>query len=121
MRYLDQEPLDGVEAQTKENETIRARTYLAPFSYIEVWVVDGKTLEVLDRQQAFDHQKLAEKVTMPRLDASKLDAQQYLAYRIAGLIEFSIGEAVRRSEVISKHPQVEVGDIKEVPPDDVRK
>ena len=35
---------DGVEAMTSDDKIIRARTYIAPFSYIDVWVLDAKTL-----------------------------------------------------------------------------
>ncbi len=53
-RALDPEPPDGVDAATSEDEAIKARTYLAPFSYIAVWILDPKSLEVLDKQQGFD-------------------------------------------------------------------
>ncbi len=60
-RELTPEPLDGVDAVTRDDENIKARTFLAPFSYIAVWVLDPKTLAVLDKQQGFDNQKLAER------------------------------------------------------------
>ena len=121
-RFLDGEPPDGVEATTSEDKTIRARTYLAPFSYITVWVLDPKTLVVLDKQQEFDNLKLAEPRYKPRLDVSEADTQKYLAARIAQLVEASIGEAVMRSEVNGKHGEAEVGDVKVVtPPDDAKK
>jgi hypothetical protein len=120
--FLDAEPPDGVEAITSENKTIKARTYLAPFSYITVWVLDPKTLAVLDKQQAFDNLKLAEPRYKPRLDVTETDFQKYIATRIAQLVEASIGEAVMRSEINGKHGEVEVGDVKVVtPPDDARK
>jgi hypothetical protein len=117
-RALDSEPPDGVEAVTSEDKAIKARTYFAPFSFITVWILNPKTLMVLDKQQGFDHQKLAEPRDKPPLDLSKNDAQKYVAARIASLIEASVGEAVRRSEVNGKHGEVEVGDVKEVTPAD---
>ena len=121
-RFLDAEPPDGVEAMTSEDKTIKTRTYLAPFSYITVWVLDPKTLVVLDKQQEFDNQKLAEPAYKPRLDLSKSDTQRYLGGRIASLIELSIGGAVMRSEAIGERGEVEVGDVKPVgTPDDAKK
>jgi hypothetical protein len=104
-----------------EDKTIKARTFLAPFSYIEVWVLDPKTLAVLDKQQSFDSQKLAEPSYKLPLDLSTADAQKYLASRFISLVELSIGEAVMHSEINSRHGKVEVGPVREVDPDDVRK
>lgn len=108
---------DGVEALTSNDQIIRARTYIAPFSYIKVWILDPKTLAVLDKQQGFDSQKLADPTYKP-LDLTKSATQQYVAGRIASLIELSVGEAVMRSEVAIKRGIVETGEIKEVRPDD---
>lgn len=119
--YLDQEPPDGVEALTTDDKTIKARTYLAPFSYISVWVLDPETLAVLDKQQGFDSQKLAEPAYKPPLDADKSDTQSYLATRISSLIQFSIGEAVKRSEVVLRRGVVEVSEPKLVDPDGAAK
>src|SRR5215471_8519127 len=92
------EPPDGVDAVTSEDKAIKARTFLAPFSYIEVWVVDPKTLAVLDQQRSLSSQKLAEPVGKPR-DFDNGTGQKYLAMRIANIIELSITEAVDRSEI----------------------
>jgi hypothetical protein len=121
VRFLDQEPSDGVDAVTSEGKSIKARTYLAPYSYITVWILDPKTLAVLDKQQGFDNQKLAEPVYKAPLNLDQGDTQQYLNRRIAGLISSSIGEAVMRSEVNAKRGTVEVGEIRVVKPEDVKK
>jgi hypothetical protein len=117
LRFMDNEPMDGVAAVNSKDEAIRVRTFIAPFSYIEVFVVDPKTMAVIDRQPGFDNQKLGERKSDPPLDPDKTETQNYLFSRIASLIEFSVGEAVRRSDVNRKRPVVEVGDIKEVAPD----
>lgn len=121
LRYLDDEPPDGFPAVNSKNEAIKARTFLAPFSYIEIWVVDPKTLAVTDRKQGFDHQKLGERKSDAALDVDAAATQRYLSTRIASLIELSIGEAVRRSEISTRRPHVEIGDIKIVEPDDAGK
>jgi hypothetical protein len=117
-RDLPSEPLDGVDALTSENKSIKARTFLAPFSYIEVWVLDPKTLAILDKQERFDNQKLAEPRYKPSLDFSQSDAQKYLVGRVASLIEMSVGEAVMHSELNARRGKVEVGEVREVKPDD---
>jgi hypothetical protein len=114
------EPPDGVDAVTSEDKAIKARTFLAPFSYIEVWMLDPKTLAVLDEQQSFSSQKLAEPVGKP-LDFDNGAGQKYLAMRIANLIELSIGDAVERSEINTRRGTVEMGPVKEVQPGDAKR
>lgn len=118
LKALDDEPLDGVPALNSKNEAIKARTFLAPFSYIEVWVVDPKTLAVIDRQQGFDNQKLGERRSDPALDVEKPATLSYIAARMAKLIEVSVSEAVQRSDINARRPHVEVGDIKIIKPDE---
>jgi hypothetical protein len=120
-RDLAPEPLDGVDAVTKDDENIKARTFLAPFSYIAVWVLDPKTLAVLDRQQGFDNQKLAERVHKPGLDLSESDDQQYVAGRLVMLINASIGAAVMNSEINERRGKVEVGEPELVDPAGAKK
>jgi hypothetical protein len=118
-RALAPEPPDGIPAITMDDTPIRARTFIAPFSYIEVWVLDPKTLAVLDKQQGLDSQKLAEpSYKAPLSDA---DVQEYLAKRFVNLVELSIGEAVKHSEVNLLPGKVEVGPVKVVEPDDAKK
>jgi hypothetical protein len=116
---LDPEPLSGVEALTSEDEVIKAKTFLAPFSYIEVWVLDPRTFAVLDRQQGFDHQKLAERPWKPAMTDS--DRQKYLWRRAFDLIETSVRAAVTQSVVNSRRTEVDVGPVKDVTPDDAKK
>jgi hypothetical protein len=115
-RYLDSEPPDGADAVTSEDKPIKTRTYIAPFSYIAVWVLDPVTLAVLDKQEAFDNQKLAEPVDKPPLDVDKSSTNAYVSARIASLIDSSVGEAVARSAVYERRADVRVGDVKDVTP-----
>jgi len=115
-RAIAREPPAGVDAITSDDQPIKARTFIAPFSYIAVWVLDPKTLAVLDRQEGFDSQKLAQPPEKP-LDLSQADGQKYIVMRIANLIDLSVGDAVTRSEVNARRGIVEIGPIKEVTPD----
>jgi hypothetical protein len=115
-KAITREPPDGVDAITSDDQPIKARTFVAPFSYIAVWVLDPKTLAVLDRQEGFDSQKLAQPLEKP-LDLSQAEGQKYIAMRIANLIDLSVGEAVMHSEVALRRGTVEVGPFKEVKPE----
>jgi hypothetical protein len=116
LRATRSEPPDGVDAITSEDKPTKARTFIAPFSYIEVWGLDPKTLTVIDRQQGFDSQKLAEP-PYKGLNMSDGDAQKYLAKRVAGLIDVSIGAAVMQSEINTRRGLVRVGPLREVQPE----
>ena len=117
----DSEPPDGVDAVTSEDRNIKARTYLELFSYITVWVLDPKTLAVLDKQLNFDSQKLAEPTYKPALDPSKDDVQEYLFRRTANLIEISVDEAVMHSEINLRRGIVTVSPVRVVSPDEEKK
>jgi hypothetical protein len=45
VRDLAQEPPYGVDVVTSDDKTIKASTFVAPYSYIKVWVLDPKTLD----------------------------------------------------------------------------
>jgi hypothetical protein len=114
--FANSEPVDGVDATTSDNESIKASTYVAPYSYIEVWILDPKTLEILDMQQGFDSQKLAEHRYKAPMDDS--DWQKYLASRFVTLVEKSVGEAIMHSELNTPKGKSEVGPIRRVEPDE---
>ena len=110
---------DRIVIVTPENRVIAANSFLAPFSYIEVWILDPKTLAVLDKQERFANQKLADSRARI-LDMSQNDNREFLASRVNSLIELSVGEAVMHSE-INHRGRVEVGEPKVVNPDDANK
>ena len=112
-------PGSGPEAVTPENKVIAANSFLAPFSYIEVWILDPKTLAVLDKQERFANQKLADSRARI-LDISQNENREFLASRVNNLIELSVGEAVMHSE-INHRGRVEVGEPKVVNPEDAKK
>lgn len=53
-------PPAGPEARTPKGETMAANTFVAPYSFIEVWVLDPRTLDVIDRTTQYTHRKLAD-------------------------------------------------------------
>lgn len=118
---LDAEPPGGWPAVTKDNETIKARTYVAPFSYISVWVLDPKTLAVIDREESMAQIKLAERRSKPALDLTLAEDQQYLAQRLTGVIEQSVGNAVAQSAVDARVGRVEPGEVRVIKPDEQKR
>jgi len=84
-----------------------------------VWVLDPKTLAVLDKQESFDNQKLADP-TARALDVGKSSNREFLAARVDSLIELSLGAAVMHSELNLRKGKVEVGEPRLTNPDDPR-
>jgi hypothetical protein len=111
------EPLDGVDAVSSDNTTFKAKTYVAPYSYIKVWVLDPRTLEILDVQPGFDSQKLAEQRHKPALDMGEW--QNYFARRVVSLIEMSVAEAVAQSELNAPKGKANAGPIRRIDPDEL--
>ena len=71
---------------------------------------------MIDTQQGFDSQKLAEPVSKPALDVGDERGQKYVARRVTALIDRSVSTAVMRSELNGGTPNVEVGEIRDVTP-----
>jgi hypothetical protein len=87
----------------------RVNQYAAPFSYLPLWILDPRTLAVIDQQKMFDSQKLFDPSTpmgMPTAD--------FMAARFTAVVGNSIGSAVDDTVLRGK---VET-EIREVRPDD---
>jgi hypothetical protein len=88
----------GALATTPSGEKEAASRYLAPYLFVKVSILDPKTLEVLDTQEIFDHEKIFDP------DSGSTDMNQsvdhkFLAAKILERVENSTVEAVRRSEL----------------------
>ena len=104
--------IHGDEVLTPEGAGARTFIYIAPYSYIAIWVLDPRTLAVLDKQVRLDNQKFAD----PRSGTNDLVesvGKEFLARQIVALIGRSIHEAVAHTELAGK---VDIHDVREVRP-----
>jgi hypothetical protein len=111
---------DGEDAVTPENMFVRSSIYAAPFSMIDIWILDPRTLAVLDKQQRYDNIKLFD----PLSDSVTISGNvtpEVLFDRFSTLVDRSVTAAVERSELLAKRPQVDVGNVKEINPGDAKK
>ncbi len=90
-------PTTGAESMTPQGEKIQSNHFVAPYSFIEVWVLDPKTLNVLDRGVSLEHQKLYDpnSASLNLFDNVRSDV---LADRFVGLIQSSVAAAVAETE-----------------------
>jgi hypothetical protein len=109
--------LYGDDVVTPDGGYRRSVVYLAPYAYLTIWILDPKTLAVLDRQERFDNVKVADPLS-DSLDLSQSVSKQFLARQIVGLIERSIHEAITHTELAGK---VDVREVREVKPGEARK
>jgi hypothetical protein len=86
-------PPSGPEALEPGGETRAANTFVAPYSFVEVWTLDPVTLAVLERNASFSHRKLAdEKASLAGIvDGSR---KEFLARQIVELVTQSADDAV---------------------------
>lgn len=98
------------DSTTPDGEGTKSKRYVAPFSYISTYVLDAKTLKVLEKNNRHDFQKLFDPMSTA-LDVANSIPTEFLAARIARLVERSVGKSVRD---IDDKARIEVGDVKPV-------
>lgn len=96
---------------TPSSGRTRAKQYMAPFSYIQVYVLDAKTLQVLEKNARHDYTKLSDP-TSTALDVEKSMTPAFLAAKISRLIERSAAAALGATDTGTL---IEIGDVKVVP------
>jgi hypothetical protein len=101
----------GETVTTPDKLETKSSVYVAPYSYIEVWVLDPKTLAIIEKRATYDSQKLYD--PMGSLDMSQNVDKKVLAQRIVSLIDRSVYKAVTGNE---RRGTVELRDGKVVTP-----
>jgi hypothetical protein len=102
-------PPSGPEALTPEGKTIAANTYVAPYAFVEVFLLDAHTLAVLDRQTSFGHRKLTD-ASGNAMGVASGDSKAFVNRQMLEVITGSIGDAVEGTqlkgsvEVLEKGP-----------------
>ena len=99
----------GVDEEVRDAGKVkkpRSSTYVAPFFYIQVTVLDAKTLRVLRKDERYDYRK------MINSDSAALDVQaSFTPEKLGAEIERFVENAARRL-VVDKEGSVEIGPVK---------
>jgi hypothetical protein len=106
----------GEETVSPEGKPVRNVRYSAPFSFIEVWVLDPKTLKVVDRQRRFDNKKLFDPYASAANITQNID-KTVMMKNVASLIERSTYAAVTHSAILNSRGMVDVGNVREAKPE----
>lgn len=104
-------PPAGPEATAPDGTVSPVNQYAAPFSYVQLWVLDPGTLAVIDQQKVFDSQKLFD----PNAPMG-MPTAEFVAARFTAVVRKSIGRAVDDT-VLRGNVETEV---REVRPDEGR-
>jgi hypothetical protein len=97
------------DTQSPAGEATRSSVYVAPFFYTRLWILDARTLEVLESEGRYDYRKLWDPL-WTALDVSKNLTPEQLAGEVEAFVELASARALR--ETIGT---VTVSDPKEVP------
>lgn len=94
---------------TGEQKKPRSATYVAPFFYMQVTILDAKTLAIIHREDRYDFRKIINS------EAAALDVEQSITPRqLAGEIERFVETAARRM-IIDKDGSIDIGPVRTVP------
>jgi hypothetical protein len=93
-----------------DGDGVKSKVYVAPFSYLSLYVLDAKTMNVLEKNTRHDFRKLFDPKSTA-LDVAKSIDIAFLGENIESLVERSVMKAVKDVE---DKARVEVGDVKTV-------
>jgi len=103
---IEDEVRDVTSAEFKKP---RSGTYVAPFFYMQVTVLDGKTLSVIRREERYDFRKIINS------ESIALDVEQTISPKqLASEIERFVETAARRM-IVDKEGSVDVGPVRTLP------
>jgi hypothetical protein len=101
----------GETVKTPDGRTIQANQFVAPYVYLKIWIVDPKTLAVIDSQEVFEYQKMWNPDS-DSLDMSQMIPKRVMATQIVELASQATQDAVKRSELRGQVDVKEHGPVK---------
>jgi hypothetical protein len=104
-------PPSGPEALTPEGKNIAANTYLAPYSFVEVFVLDAHSLAILDRQTSFGHRKLTD-MSGNAMGVGSEGSREFVNKQMLEVITGSIADAVEGTQLRGNVDVLEKGPAK---------
>jgi hypothetical protein len=108
---LDAGGLGDSDTTSPDGSKSNSKRYVAPFSYLQVWVLDAKTLNVLEKNARHDFTKLFDKESAA-LDVANSIPDDLVAARILRLAERSAAGAMGAD----LSAVVEIGDVTAIDP-----
>jgi hypothetical protein len=82
----------------EDGQKNKSKVYVAPYSYIQVYVIDAKTMRVLEKNARHDFTKLNDPTSVA-LDVGRSIPPEVLATSVGSLIERSAARAIGETEI----------------------
>jgi hypothetical protein len=95
-----------------EGEGVKSKVFVAPYSYLTTYVLDARTMRVIEQNTRHDFRKLFDPKSTA-LDVEKNVDLGFLGENVESLVERSVMRSVK--DVVEK-ARVEVGDVKPIQP-----
>ena len=106
---MEEDSLEEEVRDAGENQKMRSKKFVAPFFYIQVTVLDAKTLKVLRKDERYDYRKIINS------DSAALDVQASFTPEQLGAELERFVETASRKLVVDRPGSVEVGPVKTLP------
>ena len=107
---IDRDGPPGLETVAPDNTVNRSKRFVAPYFYTQLWVLDAKTLEVIETESRYDYTRLYDPES-GAIDVAKSYTPEQLAVQVEKFVERSSARALREAV-----PVVTVGEPKRVDP-----
>ncbi len=81
--------------------------YVAPYFYAQIWVIDAKTMKVLEKSERYDYVRLYDPMSTA-VDVARSIPPEVLAVKLGSFVERAASKAFREAigEVIVKEPKI---------------
>lgn len=109
------EAFDDPDTMTPDGRPSRSYTFVAPFFYTKLWVLDAKTLQVLDSEERFDFQKIYDP-GWTAVDVAKNFTPEQLAEQVEKFVERASSRALREAIGVVTVTEPKAVDAPKAPP-----
>jgi hypothetical protein len=84
------------DAITPEGETTRTSRYVAPYFYTQLWILDAKTLTVLETEERYDFQKIYDPQSTA-IDVQRSFTPEQMGDAVGKFVERSAARSLREA------------------------
>jgi len=107
--FMDSELQSSSEPETFAPDGRRSTSYkfVAPYFYAQVWVIDAKTMKVLERNERYDFMRIYDPMSTA-IDVAKSIPPEVLSEKLQTFVERASAKALNEAigEVIVKEPKI---------------
>jgi len=107
--FMDSELESSFDPETVAPDGTRSTSYkfVAPYFYAQVWVIDAKTMKVLERKERYDFMRIYDPMSTA-IDVAKSIPPEVLSEKLQAFVERASAKAINEAigEVIVNEPKI---------------